>query len=251
MRIHSIPAGAPFADLLAQGLLAHFCPRPEDLADALVLLPTRRAARALHEAFLRASGGRPLLLPRMEPVGDVDDDELLLDQDLGSGLAPAIGAQRRLAALAQVLRAHPATGGDPATACRLAASLVSLLDSAALEEVPLARLESIVEADLAGHWQQSLRVLDILREAWPRHLAQLGLSDLAARRIAALRARIAAWAVAPPRGLVVAAGSTGSIPATADLLAAVAALPRGVLLLPGLDAAMDDESWHAAGEDPA
>lgn len=251
MRIHSIPAGAPFADLLAQGLLAHFCPRPEDLADALVLLPTRRAARALHEAFLRASGGRPLLLPRMEPVGDVDDDELLLDQDLGSGLAPAIGAQRRLAALAQVLRAHPATGGDPATACRLAASLVSLLDSAALEEVPLARLESIVEADLAGHWQQSLRVLDILREAWPRHLAQLGLSDLAARRIAALRARIAAWAVAPPRGLVVAAGSTGSIPATADLLAAVAALPRGVLLLPGLDAAMDDESWQAAGEDPA
>lgn len=251
MRVHSIPAGAPFADLLAHGLLADFCPRPEDLADALVLLPTRRAARALREAFLRASGGRPLLLPRMEPIGDVDDDELLLDQDLGSGLAPAIGAQRRLAALAQVLRAHPATDGDPAMACRLAASLVSLLDSAALEEVPLERLETIVEAELAEHWQVSLRVLRILREAWPRHLEQLGLRDPAARRIAALRARIAAWTAAPPQGLVVAAGSTGSIPATADLLAAVAALPRGVLLLPGLDAGMDDESWAAAGEDPA
>ena len=251
MHIHSIPAGAPFADLLAQGLLAHFCPRPEDLADALVLLPTRRAARALREAFLRASGGRPLLLPRMEPIGDVDDDELLLEQDLDAELAPAIGAQRRLATLAQLLRAHPSTGGDPAMACRLAASLVSLLDSAALEEVSLDRLDGIVDADLASHWQASLDVLKVLREAWPGHLAELGLADRAARRIAALRARIAAWAAAPPTGLVVAAGSTGSIPATADLLATVATLPRGVVLLPGLDAGMDDESWAAAGEDPA
>ena len=79
MRIHSIPAGAPFADLLVAGILREFCPTQDALADALILLPTRRAVRTLHAAFRRAAGGATLLLPRMEPIGDIDDDELLRD----------------------------------------------------------------------------------------------------------------------------------------------------------------------------
>src|SRR5690606_8285177 len=40
---------------------------------------------------------------------------------------------------------------------------------------------------------------------------------------------------------VIAAGSTGSIPATAKLLAAIADLPRGAVLLPGLDTSFTPE----------
>jgi ATP-dependent helicase/nuclease subunit B len=40
---------------------------------------------------------------------------------------------------------------------------------------------------------------------------------------------------------VIAAGSTGSIPATAALLKAIATLPRGVLVLPGLDTSFSPE----------
>ena len=51
-----------------------------------VLLPTRRAARSLREAFLRltAEGAEPapLLLPRLRPIGDLDDDEI----GIGDGL---------------------------------------------------------------------------------------------------------------------------------------------------------------------
>jgi ATP-dependent helicase/nuclease subunit B len=47
---------------------------------------------------------------------------------------------------------------------------------------------------------------------------------------------------------VVAAGSTGSIPATADLLAVIARLDRGCVVLPGLDAELPARAWDALPE---
>jgi ATP-dependent helicase/nuclease subunit B len=47
---------------------------------------------------------------------------------------------------------------------------------------------------------------------------------------------------------VIAAGSTGSLPATAELLHTVACLPQGCVVLPGLDTDLDEESWQAMGE---
>jgi ATP-dependent helicase/nuclease subunit B len=251
MRIHSIPAGAPFADLLVAGILREFCPTQDALADALILLPTRRAVRTLHAAFRRAAGGATLLLPRMEPIGDIDDDELLRDAGVAlPDLPPAISPTRRRAVMTEFLRGRDGHD-DPALACRLAESLLALLDSAALEDVSLDRLDTLVDGDLAAHWQRSLDVLKLLREAWPAFLEAQGLVDPAIRRIAALRRRIAAWQADPPRGVVIAAGSTGSIPATADLLGTVARLERGALVLPGLDEALDAASWDAARDDPA
>src|SRR5205823_10789960 len=44
---------------------------------------------------------------------------------------------------------------------------------------------------------------------------------------------------------VIAAGSTGSMPATAALIAAVATHPQGAVVLPGLDVDLDAPSWDA------
>jgi ATP-dependent helicase/nuclease subunit B len=48
---------------------------------------------------------------------------------------------------------------------------------------------------------------------------------------------------------VIAAGSTGSIPATAELIAAIAKLPHGAVVLPGLDTDLDEEAWRMIGGD--
>ncbi|MBT3885203.1 MAG: hypothetical protein HOF70_10495, partial [Rhodospirillaceae bacterium] len=57
--VFTIPAGQPFVDALAAGLLARSSGGAAELADSTVLLPTRRALRSLREAFLRQSGGAP------------------------------------------------------------------------------------------------------------------------------------------------------------------------------------------------
>ena len=73
--VQTIPAGYPFARTLAANLLDEAQGRPEFLARSTILLPTRRACRVLRECFLDISGGKPVLLPRLTPIGDVDEGE--------------------------------------------------------------------------------------------------------------------------------------------------------------------------------
>jgi double-strand break repair protein AddB len=49
---------------------------------------------------------------------------------------------------------------------------------------------------------------------------------------------------------VIAAGSTGTVPATARLLQVIASLPNGTVVLPGLDKSLDEESWATLAEHP-
>src|SRR6185437_2387869 len=109
--IYTIPSDVPFLDALVAGLGARAGRDPLALARQTILLPTRRAARALGEAFLRASAGRPLLLPRLVPVGDLDAEELsLLAEEGESGEAaieipPAVPELRRRLMLTKLVLA--------------------------------------------------------------------------------------------------------------------------------------------------
>src|SRR5208282_4534837 len=87
------------------------------------------------------------------------------------------------------------------------------------------------------------------RERWPEVLDERGLIEPAKRRdllIKAEAARLALKTNAP----VIAAGSTGSIPSTAELIATIAKLPHGAVVLPGLDTDLDEASWRLIGGDP-
>src|SRR5690606_15012145 len=97
----------------------------------------------------------------------------------------------------------------------------------------------------AEHWQKTLRFLEIVLPAWPGILEAEGAIDGADRRNRLLERQAARWREAPPAAPVIAAGSTGSIPATADLLAVIAGLPNGAVILPGLDRSLDDDAWAA------
>ncbi|MEL6751798.1 MAG: double-strand break repair protein AddB, partial [Pseudomonadota bacterium] len=77
----------------------------------------------------------------------------------------------------------------------------------------------------------------------PQILAERGLVDPATQRAAALNEQAARYAATGSRGPVIAAGSTGSIPATAKLLKAIAQLDQGCVVLPGLDRDLDEETF--------
>ncbi len=250
-RLYTIAPGVPFVDALAAGMVARLGDDdPFALARATVLLPTRRAVRSLREAFARVSGGRALLLPRMMPLGDIDEDELIVINapDTDAAFQPVIGGLRRQLLLARLVLSFGGarwSEADPAQAAELAAELARLLDSLETERVEFSALESLSPDDenLARHWGDVLTFLRIITEHWPGHLKEEGAIGPAAHRDALLAARARAWTAAPPSGWVVAAGSTGSIPATADLLACVAGLPQGCVVLPGLDLDTPAATW--------
>ena len=235
---------------------------PLTLAAATLYLPTRRACRLAREIFLDVIESDAAILPRIIALGDIDEDEIAFAQAATGSLAekalaldPALdGLERRLLLARLVLQwatriapqergAAPLVAGTPASALALADDLARLMDDMTTREVPWERLDSLVPDNFDRYWQLTLEFLKIARESWPNILAERRAIEAAARRDALIKAE-AARLQARADGPVIAAGSTGSMPATAQLLAAIAKLPHGAVVLPGLDTTLDDKSWQ-------
>jgi ATP-dependent helicase/nuclease subunit B len=261
--LFTIAPDAPFLTTLAaaidDGTLLSGWPRrgPFWLTDVTILLPTRRARLALAEAFLRLGHG---LLPDIRTIGgeDAEAEPFLPPIDLPAPLPAAAPAERRLT-LARLIDQWTRSGGAdagfaaPPSAAEtfwLADSLAALLDDLTIERVAPAALRAVPPENLARNWQQALGFLDIALQAWPAMLAADGKADAATLGNERLARQASTAAQRYGDRPVIVAGSTGSQPATADLLQAIAALPRGVLVLPGLDTGLDASALTALG-DPA
>ncbi len=237
MTLHGFRPGADFLPGLA-GLWREMCARHDaDLADGLILLPTRRAARELANAFLDAADGAPMLLPRIVPLGGIDEAPLALAGALT--LPPAIATPHRLAVLARLILAMRGANGaprEPGPAWTLAAELAALMDEAERAEIGLgAALARAVDAAHAEHWHKTVDFLRIVTVAWPDYLAEQGMMNPVARQVALMDAQVAAWRAAPPGHPVLAVSGAADIPSVLRLLATIADLPMGAVVVPGLD----------------
>ncbi|HWD28928.1 MAG TPA: double-strand break repair protein AddB [Rhizomicrobium sp.] len=240
-KLYTIPPSAPFADTLARGLIARVGDGPLALADSTIYLPTRRAQRTFGDAFARVLGGAALL-PHFKALGDADDDELLFEPE-AIDLPPAIAPMRRTLLLASLVQRFQDGGMGFAQAAALADSLAGVMDEMETQGAQLSALDSVIPGALAAHWERVRKFLGILETHWPSILAAEERISPADRRNRALLALAERIKTHPPDGPLIAAGSTGSIPATAELLKAIAEAPNGVVVLPGLDRALDRASW--------
>lgn len=245
--VYTIAPVFSFADTLAVELLRQHKEAPSELARTVIFLPTRRACKTVQEAFLRQSDGKPLMLPRLIPFSAIEGEEtqgrLCLLNEIPD-LPAAISPLRRRLRLAQLIRAK--SGYNAEKALYLADALASLLDEAYIEEMPFDRLKELVPASdtLAEHWQDILKFLDIIMTFWPMILAEENVIDAVDRRVRLFKAQAEIWRKTPPDFPVIAAGSTGSQPATAELLDAIASMTNGKVILPGLDKMIDEESFN-------
>ena len=255
-RVWSVPPAMGFVDALAEGLLTETGGDPLALAEITILVPTRRAGRSLREAFLRRAAGKPLLLPRMMPLQDIDEDEALLNGFNGTDsapldIAPPIAPLTRQILLTRLILGQAEASGQNQSveqAARLAQELARLLDQVQTERLTFDKLSELVPDNLALHWQITLTFLQLVTQYWPAILTERGVVDPAEHRNQVFASQAHSWQAAPPKGLVVAAGSTGTIPATRDLLSVIATLPNGCIVLPGLDQLIDDAAWTVLEE---
>lgn len=266
-RVFTIPPGLPFLETLARAVLDGHLPEPGgrprtpfDLADVTLILPTRRSAKALQEAFLAIAPGRSLLLPSIRPIGQADEDAGLMEalsgpaRLLGTGgisdddVPAAIDTLERRLSLTQMVLAWAARTERPLTpaqASALAKDLAGLMDMVETEQRTLDGLADVVPDVHSEHWRQTLDFLGIITQVWPPYLQARGLSAPAARRNHLIATETQRLAAKPPAGPVIIAGVTGSVPATAALMKIVAELEHGAVVLPGLDTTLDDAGWTA------
>jgi ATP-dependent helicase/nuclease subunit B len=272
-RVFTVPASAPFLPTLIKALMQDrlglgFAPGsdPLTLAGVTIYLPTRRACRLAQNVFLDVLKTDAAILPRIVPIGDVDEDEIAFaEAALGETAGATLDLPKSLDGLARTLplaelilkwantiapRDHgrtPLVANSPAAAFALAQDLARLMDDMTTRQVGWDRLDGLVPDELDRYWEFTLDFLKFIHPAWLSHLKETGRIEPAERRdrlIAAESKRLENH-----KGPVIAAGSTGSIPVTATLLATIATLPQGTVVLPGLDTDLDQATWDTISRD--
>lgn len=256
MSLFTIAPHTPFlpclVDAVMDGRLLGGWPQsgPFWLSDVTIVVPTRRAKDTLAEAFAahpKAIG----LLPDLRTFGGEEPDEEPFLPPFDAPALPSTASSLRRRLVLSRLVAGWATSdagkqafATPPTAAEIfsmSESLGRLIDDMTIEERTPEHLRAIgadMGPELGAYWQQTLTFLDIALTTWPLLLATEELSDPASLRGVRLeRQRVAAPFLFGDRP-VIAAGSTGSIPATARLLNAIHELPRGAVVLPGFDQAL-------------
>ena len=250
-KVQTVPVGADLSSALSEWLVEKYRGDRLGLADVVLFLPNNRAISALTAAFVRSSG-EGLVLPRMVAIGDLAIDEKLgpmLDPLAGDDDAPlpSVSEIGRLISLAGLIKQRRADAGA-AEVLHLARQLVQTLTELEVEEKSIQRIElDHDKADLAAHWSTAYDNLKILigeSDAW---LAERRLMAPAARRNALLYRLADRLKRHPPQAPVIAAGITTAAPAIARLLAQIAHLPQGLVLLPHVDLSMAEADWEALG----
>lgn len=267
-RVFSIPPSAPFLRTLVAALTeGRLVPGFPDAGDPLALsratlyLPTRRACRLVRDVFLDVMKADAALLPRIVAIGDIDEDELVFGEFAGGAVLDvpeAIDGLERNLLLSQLIlkwaqssaarteQGAPLVANGPAAALALAHDLARLIDDMTTRKVPWSALDDLVPEAMSEHFSKTLGFLKIAHQLWPELLRSHGAIEPAERRdrlIAAEGKRLREVQSGP----VIAAGSTGSMPTTAEFLAQIASLPNGAVVLPGLDMHLDAESWDLIG----
>lgn len=254
--VFTIASDTPFLSVLSKLILEGFpFAKGEvsgDLATWTILVPTRRAARELQHRLLTDSGKTAVVMPNIRPIGDIDEDLIEL-QPTDLHLPPEIPPIGREFALTTFvdewakenphLRLAQEIAASPNQAQSLVASLAELVDSLETEEISLERIPEAYQIDLAVHREAILSLLDLIRVRLPTLYITENVMGTKERRGRLLRLEAARLTENPPAGPVIAAGSTGTIAATRELLKAISKLDKGAVILPGLDQNMDDESW--------
>ncbi|MCL2629113.1 MAG: PD-(D/E)XK nuclease family protein [Alphaproteobacteria bacterium] len=185
-------------------------PGSNDYSRDIIFMPSVRSISEFTKMLVLKTGGA-VLLPKFVALGEgtIDTDE------------DPIPKLDRVLKLAKKIKSDFGYGFS--NALNVAAQLVQTADYLATEEVPLPLWQNLIPENFAGHFYEKARLLSLMKE---------DEFTEARKRIQNIRS----WIPALDKGnfdRVFACGSTGSIPATRDLITSIAKRLDGIVILPG------------------
>ncbi len=254
--LFTIGAHAPFLHTLAKKILDGTILRDWDLSNAFALsditifLPTQRARQELRNIFKEIMGGASLL-PNIVTFGD-EENELIpfLPPFDAPDLASAISPLRRnliLASLVEkwLIQKNKAIKPSAHEVLNMADSLAKLIDAINIEQIDIKSIKNIAPENLTAYWQETLEFLDIALEIWPKILLEENRIDASDLQNKILSRQTNALKHIYGEKPVIAAGSTGSILATANLIKSIKQLKNGAIVLAGLDISLNEQEFKA------
>lgn len=254
--IFNIRLSSPFWDTLAEIYLNEFAEDNLTVASSLFLVPNRRACQALTAAFIRKQGLRPTILPQIVPIAEIDDDEVFFNSYAANHplLSPThtIGKEERLFLFTRLIMSKPNDFGikkiSLAQAANLSLELGNLIDTACNQGLSFDKLHDLVPEKYATHWQETLKLLKIITEFWPKILEERKAVDICEFNKELLLHQSKLWREKNTKKNIIAAGITASFPAIIDTLNTIRNLPNGKIYFAGIDRFADNDYWNAIDE---
>lgn len=246
--LYTIPHGHDFLAVVTQHVLEHYGHDPALLARVRLLLPNRRSAKQCMAYFIQQLAGTSSTLPRIEPIGDLHEEDLIY-QDMATQVLTPISPLEQQCILARLIKGWFAQTQQQKPSMdhmmSLAGQLITWLEEFEQEHVAYDALEQLVPESYAAHWQHTIAFLKIITEHLPAIYAEKGVVSPMQYRNAMMLGLTRQWQQCAPDYPVIIAGSTGSIPATRLLMDVVCQMPQGKVILPGLDQHSSDSYWQA------
>ena len=188
-----------------------------DFSRVLIFLPSRRAIRSV-EKMIADKIGHAVILPNLVPLGDGVEDT-------NEDLSDILSNQERVIILSKLLSAD-ANVKNIATALPLARDFIRMQDYLENEGINIADIDwaDLIDEKYASHFQNKARILDILKQ-----LPNDKLTSTQKRN-----QDIRSWIGCLDKyDCVIVCGSTGSVPATADLMYEISNRKNGKIILSG------------------
>ena len=255
LNIFNINSNQSFLPSLVVWILQKY-PDPLYLSNITILLPSRRACRELKKVFLSLSENEAVILPKIVAIGDVDYDEMFDGTEFGlknpysnSDGVDGTKLEYQLRLIQEIKNWNQKTnlfGKDISTAslAEIANNLQAFLDEVEKEGLNLDNLQIIDDAELASHKQQILKFLQYFGSVWQNVLAKEGIISAAKNRNLMLKNYNESLQKNGSQYPIIAAGSTGSVLAAAELLKTIASLENCQVVLFGLDQNLDENIWQ-------
>lgn len=252
VNIYNISPRYSFLDVLAKYIIETAKEQNLNIANDLILLPTRRSCRYIKDIFLKLNNNEASLLPTIRSLGDIDENGIAIldyeNEGLEVGLPDAISSIERNLILSSMVKIKMKDLSDEQT-YSLAVDLAHLMDTVEMEELNFANLKNIVSDEYSEHWQETLEFLKIVTEEYPKVLTSYNRLNPIARKVKLIEKQIEFWKKYPHKGRIFAGGSTGSLVPIAKMLKTIANMENGFLILPGLDKTISDSDFEILTSD--
>ena len=236
--IYTLCSDGSFCDILVKRWLLEHHQDLWGVSKITLIVPTNRSAKTFKEAFLRQTGGKSLLLPKIISFANLD----VFDK----GIPEPISALKRQLLLAKLIQQKQPIPEDRAFS--LAESLAELIDEMHHYDVSFDNLKGLVPDNFATHWQETLSFLEIIDTYWPKILKEMEKIDPSLYQIMQAESLIESWHKKAPQKDIYAVGFTGGLPVVEKFLKAVSELPNGRIYIPNLDKTLPDDVWKNLDE---
>jgi ATP-dependent helicase/nuclease subunit B len=224
-----------------------------NLSNVTILLPSRRSANELKRIFLNNSKSTSIILPIMKAIGDVDYDDMLLNNiDINILYShneltkPVSNVKYKLLLIKKILDNYKDINID--IAINLSKELNTFLSDVEKNELKLDDLDNLVDEEYALHWQKILFFLKNFGEKWQNFLKENNIISKNTNILKTIEVYTKLFKVNPPKNPIIIVGNFVSIKSTMNLIKTISKYNNTYFIFKGFENTLNTDELKEINE---